>query len=215
MSFEWAKRGRKQSDLLEVIMPFGRVVAEAVSRWLPTAAARVRVRASMWGLWWTKWHLGRFSPSTSVSPVNHHSANFFIIIITRGCHNRLICDRSAEWTQLDSTPHYTSIKTITVPFSGGTYWVRIQKFSVRINGVLTRSRNQHFSEINQCRYNVNLLARDREVFLKGIDNYYDEDRVSLESGIVRTQLCQYNNNRLSHTIARVTWHHLYLCMPIA
>jgi hypothetical protein len=56
---------------------------------------------SKWGLWWTKRHWGRFSPSTSVSPVNH-STNFSIIIITRGWHNRPISGRSAEWTQLDS-----------------------------------------------------------------------------------------------------------------
>jgi hypothetical protein len=35
------------------------------------------------GLWWTKRHCGRFSPSTSVSPANH-STDFSIIIITRG-----------------------------------------------------------------------------------------------------------------------------------
>jgi hypothetical protein len=37
-----------------------------------------------WDLWWTKWHLGRFSPSTSVSPANSHSTDcstFIIIII--------------------------------------------------------------------------------------------------------------------------------------
>jgi hypothetical protein len=58
----------------------------------------------MWGLWWTKRHWGRFSPSTSVSPANHHSTNFSIIIITRGWYNRPLGGRSAEWTQLDSTP---------------------------------------------------------------------------------------------------------------
>jgi hypothetical protein len=42
---------------------------------------------SMWGLWWTKRHWGRFSPSTSVSPANHFT-DFSIIIITRGWHNR-------------------------------------------------------------------------------------------------------------------------------
>jgi hypothetical protein len=62
----------------------------------------------MWGLWWTKRHWGRFSPSTAVSPANH-STNFSIIIITRGWHNRPISGRSAEWT-LDSTPHYTNLK---------------------------------------------------------------------------------------------------------
>jgi hypothetical protein len=77
----------------------GRAVAQAVSRWLPTAAARVRIRAGNWGLWWTKRHWGRFSPSTSVSPANH-STNFSIII-TRGWDNRPIGGRKAEWTQLD------------------------------------------------------------------------------------------------------------------
>jgi hypothetical protein len=43
-----------------------------------------------------------------VFPANH-STNFSIIIITRGWHNRPISDRSAEWTQLDSTPHYTNL----------------------------------------------------------------------------------------------------------
>jgi hypothetical protein len=33
---------------------------------------------------------------------------FSIIIITRGWHNRLIGGRSAEWTQLHSTLHYTN-----------------------------------------------------------------------------------------------------------
>jgi hypothetical protein len=82
----------------------GRAVAQAVSRWFPTATARVRVRAACGGLWWTKRHWGRFSPRTSLSPANHHSTNFSIIIITRGWHNRPIGYRSAEWTQFDSTP---------------------------------------------------------------------------------------------------------------
>jgi hypothetical protein len=82
----------------------GLTVAQAVSRWLPTAAARV----GMWGLWWTKRHWGRFSLSTSVSPANHHSTNFSIIIITRGWRSRPIGGRSAEWTQLDFTPNYTN-----------------------------------------------------------------------------------------------------------
>jgi hypothetical protein len=86
----------------------GRAVAQAVNRWLPTAAAPVRVRAGMWGLWWTKWHWGRLSPSTSVSPANH-SNNFSIIIITRDWHNRPIGGRNVEWT-LDSTPQYTNLK---------------------------------------------------------------------------------------------------------
>jgi hypothetical protein len=84
----------------------GCAIAQAGSRWLPTTAARVHVRAGMWGLWWTERHWGRISPSTSVSPANRHSINFSIIIITRGWHNRPIGGCSAEWTQLDSTPLY-------------------------------------------------------------------------------------------------------------
>jgi hypothetical protein len=65
-------------------------------------------QAGMWGLWWTKRHWGRFSPSTSVSLANHHYTNFSIIIITQGWQNSLIGGRSAEWTQLDFIPHYTN-----------------------------------------------------------------------------------------------------------
>jgi hypothetical protein len=67
---------------------------------------------STWDLWWTKRHWGRFSPSTSVSPANHHSTNFSITIITRDWHNRPIGGRSAEWTQLDSTPPLYQLKKI-------------------------------------------------------------------------------------------------------
>jgi hypothetical protein len=35
----------------------------------------------MWDLWWTMWHWGRFSPSTSVSPANSHSTECATIII--------------------------------------------------------------------------------------------------------------------------------------
>jgi hypothetical protein len=35
----------------------------------------------MWDLWWTKWHRGRFSPSTSVSPDNSHSTDCSTLII--------------------------------------------------------------------------------------------------------------------------------------
>jgi hypothetical protein len=67
--------------LQEYVTPnTGRAIAQAVSRWLPTAAARVRSQI-MWDLWWTKWHWGRFSPSTLVSPANPHSTDCSIIIV--------------------------------------------------------------------------------------------------------------------------------------
>jgi hypothetical protein len=71
----------------EMVLNFtlGRGIAQAVSRRLPTAAARVRAQV-IWELWWTKWHWDRFSPSTSVSPVNSHSTvcSTFIIIYHPG-----------------------------------------------------------------------------------------------------------------------------------
>jgi hypothetical protein len=33
-----------------------------------------------WDLWWTKWHWGRSSPSTYVSPANSNSTNFSLFI---------------------------------------------------------------------------------------------------------------------------------------
>jgi hypothetical protein len=51
----------------------------------------------MWGLWWTKGHWGRFSPSTSVSLADHHSTNFFIIIITIGLLVAAL-PRGPNWT---------------------------------------------------------------------------------------------------------------------
>jgi hypothetical protein len=34
----------------------------------------------MWGLWWTKWHWGRFSPTTSASLASSHCINCSIFI---------------------------------------------------------------------------------------------------------------------------------------
>jgi hypothetical protein len=62
---------------------------------------------SMWGLWWTKWHWGRFSKSTSISPVNH-STNFSIIIITRGWYNRPLVaavPTGPNWTPPSTIPN--------------------------------------------------------------------------------------------------------------
>jgi hypothetical protein len=54
-------------------------MAQAVSRWPPTAEVRVRSRGqSMWDLWW-KWHwdrffpqILRFSPVSLIPPVLHY-----------------------------------------------------------------------------------------------------------------------------------------------
>jgi hypothetical protein len=85
-------------------MEYGRAVAQAVNRWLPTGAARVRVRAAC--------GVCGGQSATGVGFLRllaiHHSTNFSIIIIIRGWHNKPTGSRSAEWTQLDSTPHYTN-----------------------------------------------------------------------------------------------------------
>jgi hypothetical protein len=54
--------------------------------------------------------LGQIFSENSVSPANHHSTKFSILIITRGKYNKPIGGRRTEWTQLDSTPHYSKLK---------------------------------------------------------------------------------------------------------
>jgi hypothetical protein len=68
----------------------GRVISQAVSRRLPTAAARVTIRVWSCGiLWWTEVALGQVFPRTSVFPANLHFIYPTIIVtITRGWHNR-------------------------------------------------------------------------------------------------------------------------------
>jgi hypothetical protein len=64
------------------IPSIARAIAQAVSRWVPTAAARVQTRVFfMWDLRWAKWCWGRFSASTSVSPPNFYSTNCSTITI--------------------------------------------------------------------------------------------------------------------------------------
>jgi hypothetical protein len=76
----------------------GHAVAQAVSRLLRTAAARVRVRVEYVGFVVDKAALVQvFSRVLRFSPANH-SNDFSIFIITRGWHNTPICGRSAEWT---------------------------------------------------------------------------------------------------------------------
>jgi hypothetical protein len=75
--------GILDTSLHDVLPSIGHAVTQAVSRQLPTVAARVCFWTGIWG---------RLSPSASVSPASHHSTNLSIIIITRGWHNRPIGD---------------------------------------------------------------------------------------------------------------------------
>jgi hypothetical protein len=82
----------------------GRAIAEAVSRWLPTAAARVQSRVWSSGICGGQSGVGgRFSPTTSVSPAIH-STKFSILTITRARYNRPVSGRRAEWTQFGLHP---------------------------------------------------------------------------------------------------------------
>jgi hypothetical protein len=54
-----------------VLSEGGRAIAQAVSRRLPTAAARLLAQVRSYGVYGEQ--SGRFSPSTSVSPANFHS----------------------------------------------------------------------------------------------------------------------------------------------
>jgi hypothetical protein len=54
----------------------------------------------IWDLWWTKWHWGRFSPSTERSPANSHSTDCSTLIIYHpGWCNRPVSGRRTKWTQ--------------------------------------------------------------------------------------------------------------------
>jgi hypothetical protein len=87
----------------------GRSIAEAVSRWLPTAAARVQSRVWSSGICGGVWRRDRFSPCTSVSPAIH-STKFSILTITRGRYNRPVSGLCAEWTQFGLQPPTMQIK---------------------------------------------------------------------------------------------------------
>jgi hypothetical protein len=81
----------------------GCAVAQAVSRWLPTAA----VRAACGDCGGQSGTGAGFLRVLRFPLPMHHSTNFSITITTRCWHNRPIGGRSAEWTQLDTSPSYS------------------------------------------------------------------------------------------------------------
>jgi hypothetical protein len=85
-----------------------RAVAQAVSCWLPTAAGRVRVRAQLVGFVKDEVVLGQVFSEYFGSPCQWSFHQFLHHNNHRGLAHRPIGGRSAEWTQLDSTPHYTN-----------------------------------------------------------------------------------------------------------
>jgi hypothetical protein len=86
-------------NVRKVIYVNGCAIAQAVSRWLPTTAVwGSKPDLGMWDLWWDKVALGRFSPSTSVSPaIVIRSTNYSTITLTYHpgkMYNRPMCGRS-------------------------------------------------------------------------------------------------------------------------
>jgi hypothetical protein len=74
-------------------------MAQAISRWLPTAAVRgSKPDLGMWDLWWDKVTLGRFSPSSSVSPaIVVRSINYSTITLLY--HPGKMYNRPNMWLQ--------------------------------------------------------------------------------------------------------------------
>jgi hypothetical protein len=83
----------------------GRNIAEAVSRWLPTAAARVRTRVWQVGFVVDKVTSVQVSPAKTV-----HSTNFSILTITRGGYKRPVLAAVPSAPSTDSTPQYSNKK---------------------------------------------------------------------------------------------------------
>jgi hypothetical protein len=83
----------------------GRAIAQAVSRWLPTAAVRgSRPGRHVGFLWWKKWRRGRFPPSTSVSP-----AKFIPPIAPKNHHHQSINHRGYVMSMLRLWPQYKGL----------------------------------------------------------------------------------------------------------
>jgi hypothetical protein len=105
----------------------GRAVAQADSRRLLTAACSNPGQV-IWDLWWSKWHCGRFSPSTSVSAVTHSTdcSTLIITCIIRGWYKRPNGGRRTKWTQ----PHHTPKRKNLFSSRIGHNWSQACNFSL-------------------------------------------------------------------------------------
>jgi hypothetical protein len=88
----------------------GRAIAQAVSRWLPTAAARVRPRVWSSGICGGQSGAGVGFLRVLRFPLPNHSTKFSILTITRGRYNRPINGRRADWTQFGLHPPLCKLK---------------------------------------------------------------------------------------------------------
>jgi hypothetical protein len=101
--------------LVCVTVNCGRAIAQAVSRWLPTAAARVRSQVRSCGICGGQRGTGagflrvlQFPLTILIPPTAPHSPS-----IIRGWCNRPISGRRAKWTQ--SHPTYVFNELSTTP----------------------------------------------------------------------------------------------------
>jgi hypothetical protein len=98
----------------QVTTGYGLAIAEAVSRWLPSAAARVRARVGSSGIGGGQSGAGAGFLRVLRFPLPIHSTKFSILTITRGRYNKPINGRRAEWTQFGLHPPLCKLKKITV-----------------------------------------------------------------------------------------------------
>jgi hypothetical protein len=89
----------------------GRAIAQAVSRWLPTAAARVRAWVWSSGICGGQSGAGAGFLRVLRFPLPIHSTKFSIFTITRVKYDRpRINGRRAEWTQCGLHPPLSKLK---------------------------------------------------------------------------------------------------------
>jgi hypothetical protein len=71
---------------------------------------------NVWHLWWTKWHLGRFPMSTSVSPANSYSTIYSTLIFGAGTISQIVADipsrLSSHPTSRNEVPLFVSVVPI-------------------------------------------------------------------------------------------------------
>jgi hypothetical protein len=88
----------------------GRAIAEAFSRWPPTAAARVQSRVWSSGICGGQSGVGAGFLRVLRFPPAIHSTEFSIHTITRGRYIRPVSGRRAEWTQFGPHPPLCKLK---------------------------------------------------------------------------------------------------------
>jgi hypothetical protein len=83
---------------------YARAITQAVTRWLPTAAARVRAQVLQVGFVVDKVALGQVFSEYFGFTTNLHSTKFSIITLTRGKYSRPVVADVPSGPNMDSTP---------------------------------------------------------------------------------------------------------------